>query len=82
MRNFKISIDLADVHTELKKFSLREYSLPYSLIFVEADDPDEACYLILYRLMKLIMDQDSSIETRILCKKLKKYMRIDKIKSL
>lgn len=82
MRNFKISIDLVDVHIELKKFSLREYSLPYSLIFVEADDPDDACHLVLYRLIKLLMDQDSSIETRILCKKLKKYMRIDKIKSL
>lgn len=82
MRNFKLSIDLADVHIELKRFLLREYSLPYSLIFVEADDPDEACYLILYRLIKLIMDQDPSIETRILCRKLKKYMRIDKIESL
>lgn len=67
---------------QLRKFVLREYSLPYSLIFVEADDPDDACYLVLYRLMKLIMDQDPSIETRILCRKLKKYMRIDKITSL
>lgn len=82
MRNFKISIDLVDVHMQLRKFVLREYSLPYSLIFVEADDPDDACYLVLYRLMKLIMDQDPSIETRILCRKLKKYMRIDKITSL
>lgn len=82
MRNFKISIDLVDVHMQLRKFVLREYSLPYSLIFVEADDPDDACYLVLYRLMKLIMDQDPSIETRILCRKLKKYIRIDKITSL
>lgn len=82
MRNFKISIDLVDVHMQLRKFVLREYSLPYSLIFVEADDPDDACYLVLYRLMKLIMDQDPSIENRILCRKLKKYMRIDKITSL
>lgn len=67
---------------QLRKFVLREYSLPYSLIFVEADDPDDACYLVLYRLMKLIMDQDPSIENRILCRKLKKYMRIDKITSL
>lgn len=82
MRNFKISIDLADVHIELKRFLLREYSLPYSLIFIEADDPDDACYLALYKLIKLIMDQDPSIQTRILCKKLKKYIRIDKIESL
>jgi|LakMenE18May11ns_1017448.scaffolds.fasta_scaffold8810999_1 hypothetical protein len=82
MRNFKLSIDLADVHSELRKYLLREYSLPYSLIFVEADDPDDACYLVLYKLIKILMDQDPSIKTRILCKKIKKTIRIDKIISL
>lgn len=82
MRNFKLSIDLSDLHIELKKFVLREYSLPFSLIFVEANDPDDACYTVLIKLMKLLMDQDPSLQTRILCKKIKKHMRIDKIAQL
>jgi hypothetical protein len=82
MRNFRLSIDLSDLYIELKSFSLREYSLPFSLIFVEANDPDDACYTVLIKLMKLLMDQDPSLKTRILCKKIKKHMRIDKIAQL
>jgi hypothetical protein len=82
MRNFRLSIDLSDLYIELRKFVLREYSLPFSLIFIEANDPDDACYMVLIKLMKLLMDQDPSLETRILCKKIKKHMRIDKIAQL
>lgn len=82
MRNFRLSVDLSDLYTELKRFILREYSLPFSLIFIEAEDPDDACNTILIRLIKLLMDQDPSINTRILCRKIKRHMRIDKIAQL
>jgi hypothetical protein len=82
MRNFRLSVDLSDFHLELKRFILREYSLPFSLIFIEAEDPDDACNTILVRLIKLLMDQDPSINTRILCRKIKRRIRIDKIAQL
>lgn len=79
MRNFKVTVDLSDLQPWLKRFVLREYSVPFSLMFVEANDPDDACHTILIKLVKLLMDQDPSVETRILCKKIKKQIRIDKI---
>ncbi|NDD83987.1 hypothetical protein EBZ38_06880 [bacterium] len=82
MRNFRLSVDLSDLYLELKRFVLREYSLPFSLIFIEAEDPDDACNTILIKLIKLLMDQDPSINTRILCRKIKRHMRIDKIAQL
>ncbi|NBP00563.1 MAG: hypothetical protein EBU90_10645 [Proteobacteria bacterium] len=82
MRNFKVYLDLTDIYPQIKKFFLREYVVQYPLIFIEADDPDDACYMVIYRLIKLIMDQDPSIETRILCKQIKRLVRIDKVISL
>jgi hypothetical protein len=82
MRNFKLSIDLSDLQSELKRFVLKEFSLPFSIIFIEEDNPDDACNELLLRLMRLIISQDNSISTRILCRKIRKFMRIDKIQSL
>jgi hypothetical protein len=82
MRNFKVSIDLSDLQTDLKRFVLREFSLPFSIIFIEEDNPDDACYALLTRLMKLILSQDHSIETRIICRKIRQKLRIDKIQAL
>jgi hypothetical protein len=82
MRNFKVYLDLTDIYPQIKKFFLREYVVQYPLIFIEADDPDDACYMVIYRLIKLIMDQDPSIETRILCKQIKRLVRVDKVISL
>ena len=82
MRNFRLTVDLSNFYVELKKFTLREYSIPFALIFVEAADPDEACYLILAKLCKLLIDQDPSIETRLLCRRIKRELRIEKITAL
>lgn len=82
MRNFKVSIDLSDLQQDLKNFVLREFSLPFSIIFIEEDNPDDACYELLTRLMKLILSQNNSIDTRIICRKIRQKLRIDKIQSL
>lgn len=82
MRNFKFSIDLSDMQTDLKKFSLKEFSLPFALIFIEEENPDDACYELLTRLIRIILSQDHSIPTRILCRQIRKKIRIDKIQSL
>jgi hypothetical protein len=81
MRNYKLSIDLSDIILELRKsdLNLYEYNQPFTLIFIEADNPDEACYLVLHRLMSLILRQSNQIKSRILCRKVRKHFRIDKI---
>jgi len=82
MRNFKIFIDFFDVYEDLMRFDLYEFHSPFTIIFIEASDPDDACNIATLRLMRMIMKQDASIQTRIICRKIRKYLRIDKVYSL
>lgn len=82
MQNFRLSIDLSDVYLELSKLDLREYNAPFLLKFIEADNPDDACYKIIFRIMQEIIKQNSSIKNRILCRMIRRFIRIDKIESL
>ena len=82
MRNFKISIDLSDVYIELQHLNLDQYTVPFMTTFVEADNPDDACGSITKRIVQEIMKNGNSIENRVLCEKIKKLIRIDKIESL
>jgi len=79
MRNYKLFVDFFDVYEELMAFNLYEFHSPFAILFIEASDPDDACEIAMHRLMRLIMKQDSSIETRIICRKIRKYLRIDKV---
>lgn len=82
MRNYKLYIDFFDVYPDLMDFDLYEFHTPFTIIFVEAADPDDACNIAMHRLMILIMKQDKSIKTRIICRKIRKYFRIDKVYAL
>ena len=82
MRNFKVSIDLSDVYLELAQIDIREYTKPFMLVFVEADNPDEACIIVARRILKAIMQQGDTVDNRVLCRKTKRTMRIEKIESL
>lgn len=82
MRNFKINIDLTDIFLHLLEYKLKEYPMPYLTLFIEAEDPDDACYELVKRIMNDILRKDNSIKTRIFCRKAKKLIRFDKIMSL
>ena len=82
MPNYRISIDLADLYEELSEYSLREHNGPFSLCILEADNPDEACSIVMTRLMLSIVRQQDTVETRILCRKIRRYLRIDKVQCL
>jgi hypothetical protein len=83
MPNYRLSIDLSDLQHELKEYNLSgEFSIPFSFFFIDAKDPDAACSELLLKLMSKIMKQKPTIETRILCRKIRKYIRIDKVKIL
>lgn len=82
MPNYRLSVDLSDLQRELSEYDLREYRLPFSLYILEADNPDDACSTIMARLMRLVIKEQCSIKSRILCRKIRRYMRIDKIECL
>ena len=76
MKIYKVYLDLSLVITVIIKFKIQEYNSPFPIVFVEAGDPDEACFLATSGLMKTILNQDSSIETRILCREIRHDIRV------
>jgi len=82
MRNFKISIDLSDLYLELVDLDMREFTQPFMLVFIEAENPDDACFEVISRIIQIILNNGKTIENRILCRKLKNKLRIEKIYSL
>lgn len=82
MRNFKIFIDICDIYLDLVHLNTRKYTTPFMIMFVEADDPDGACVVALRRIMNEIMSLGINIKHRILCRQLRRKLRIDRIESL
>ena len=82
MPNYRLSIDLIDLQLDLLPYDLREYRLPFCLYFIEAENHDDACSTMMNRIMIAIMKIKPSIETRIICRKIRRHMRIDKIECL
>ena len=82
MPNYRLSIDLIDLQLDLLPYDLREYRLPFCLYFIEAENPDDACSTMMNRIMIAIMKLKPTIETRIICRKIRRHMRIDKIECL
>lgn len=82
MRNFRLSLDLSDVYIDLEFFDLSEYNKPFMFKFISAKDPDDACNLIIRFIIQEIMNKSSSLKARILCKKIRRLVRIDKVESL
>ena len=76
MKIYKVYLDMSMVVSRLKKYRIYEYNSEYPIIFVEADDPDGACYTAIYKLLKLVLDLDDSKEARKLCKEIKQDIRI------
>lgn len=79
MKNYRIMLDISNIYQSIKHLKLRTYNSPFPVIFVSAQDPDEACRLSFDQLIKIIMDQEPSIKMRIICKTMKFVCRIDKI---
>tara|TARA_Y100000361_G_C11096406_1_gene309319 strand:- start:212 stop:460 length:249 start_codon:yes stop_codon:yes gene_type:complete len=79
MKIYKVYLDMTLIISRLKKFRLYEYNTTSPIVFVEADDPDGACFKAIYQLVRIILDQDSSQETKDICKDIKKDIRVLKV---
>ena len=70
MKIYKVELDLSLVMGRLKKYSLQQYNSTYPTVFVEANNPDDACHLAYYQLAEIILKQDLSSETALLVREL------------
>ena len=75
-------MDLSLVVADLaKKYDLGSLNKRFPSVTVKANDPDEACFLAVKKLMDAVLDQDDSIETKKWLKELKYDIRVLKLES-
>jgi hypothetical protein len=79
MKIYVLKFDLSLAHARLKKFTLREFNDETPELFIEAKDPDEACYLGYCKFADTILSQDSSPETVKLIKEIEYDIRITRV---
>ena len=79
MMIFKIRLDLSLIINRLIRFDLQEYDYTQPIVFIEAANPDDACFKAIFNLIQIILKQDSSIEARLLCRSIREDVRILKI---
>ena len=79
MTNFRIMLDISNSYRHISHLKLKTYNSPFPTIFISAENPDDACNLVINNLLDIILKQDSSIKMRLICKKIRKLSKIDKI---
>jgi len=79
MKIYRLTLCLQLIISRLKKFDLKQYNSERPIIFVEAKDPDEACYRAIYNLTSIILKQDDSKATIDLLKEILYDLRVIKI---
>lgn len=67
------------VISRLKNFRLDDYNHKTPIIFIEAEDPDDACYKVYHKLSSKILKEDHSVETISFCKDIMNDLRVIKI---
>ena len=60
MRIYKVHVCMFLVITKLKKYDLEDYNSIRPIIFVEADDPDGACFNTLHKLAGILLKHSKS----------------------
>ena len=79
MKIYKVHMVLTLVISRLKEYNLDDYNSSTPIIFVEAKDPDDACYKAMHKLAFKILKSDHSIETLNFIKDIFNDIRIIKI---
>lgn len=72
-------LDISNIYRDIRHLNLKKYDSPFPTVFISAKDPDDACTTSISNLIKIIMDQEPTIKMRIVCKKLRRVCKIDKI---
>ena len=56
-----MTLDLSLVTSRLREIPLHEFNSDKPIIFVEAEDPDDACYKCIYKLASVILQKDPTM---------------------
>lgn len=85
MINYKVNVDLGNNFTKqnLAKYNLGKYKVPFCTIFVQDKNPDGAAGKVLTNLINIILEQteEDDLEAMLLCRKIRRFIRITSIKS-
>jgi len=82
MTSFRLGINQSErtsVYGDIKHLKLKKYNSPFPTIFISAKDPDDACNMAINNLIMIILEQDPSVKYRLICKKIRRECKIDKI---
>lgn len=79
MKIYTVKLDMTTALGQLKRFRLREFNCANPIIFIEADNPDDACYFMFCKFSEMLLRQDESIETAQLLKRIKHDIKITKV---
>ena len=69
------------VLARLKKFKLHQYNGQHPIIFVEGENPDDACHLVMYQFADILLKQDTSVENAKFIKDILYDILVTKIES-
>tara|TARA_R100001163_G_scaffold64503_1_gene58904 strand:- start:589 stop:837 length:249 start_codon:yes stop_codon:yes gene_type:complete len=81
MKIYKVYLDMTLVISSLKKYRIYEYNAEFPIVFVEAKNPDGACYKVIFRLITMLLRQDGSEEGVDLCRRIPEDIRVIKVHS-
>lgn len=79
MKIYKVLMDMTLVVARLKRFDLGAYNGPSPVIFVEAEDPDGACYKAYHKLNLKLLKKDHSVESIEFVKSIMNDIRVLKV---
>lgn len=79
MKIYVLKLDLSLVMPRLKNFRLGEFNHNFPTIFIQAGDPDEACYMVYCKFTETILKQDDSKKTALLIKDIMPDVRVTKV---
>ena len=79
MKIYTVELDLSLVVGRLKYFELKEFNSSNPSIFIEANDPDDACYFTICKFSEVVLKQNESPETANLLRDIIPDLRIKRV---
>ncbi len=64
MKIYKVTLDMTLVLSRLREFDLKEFNSLKPIVFIDADNPDDACFKSHYKLASVILAQDPNMATQ------------------
>jgi hypothetical protein len=79
---YKIEIDISKILPLLKKVGIHRYKQESTHIFVQADDPDEACFIALAKLAQQMLEENNTAAVKDSIKNLRHMVRVVKLRKI